>query len=60
MDIEDLKCCGNCEHIESDYEDFVCGNFDNGHSGKFVNPYDYCDFWVYDGLYKGKRVNRVS
>lgn len=53
MNIEDLKCCGNCSHrVTTDmgdcHEEICClrQNFAS---------YQYCDKWDYDGLFRELR-----
>jgi hypothetical protein len=50
--IDDLKCCGNCEFV--DYDSYCT----NG-SGFQTKPYSICDKWKFDKLSKQKRMEKA-
>jgi hypothetical protein len=51
MKKEDLKCCGNCEHYYTDYEEGCCDE------QTIMSPseYQYCYSWKFDGIIQAKR-----
>lgn len=50
MNVEDLKCCGNCRFRVStnmgEYSEEMCALKENSES------FQYCDKWDYDGLHR--------
>lgn len=50
---ENLKCCGNCDKYERDYEDYCCGATRDDQE-----PHDYCPHWQSDGLTRAEREGK--
>ncbi len=46
MNIEDLKCCGNCKHSENWKECVLEGDW---------SSYNYCDGWQFDNRSQEER-----
>lgn len=58
MELDDLKCCGNCEYICVAVEgDLYCSKH-NPHAITFggISPWDKCDEWKFDN--KSPRHNQ--
>ena len=47
---DNLRCCGNCTHIEQGYEEYFCVR-----TRLDVQPNHYCDKWQSDGLTREER-----
>lgn len=55
MNIEDLKCCGNCTHrVSNDMGSCVEEGCDKG---IISASYEICPGWEYDNLTREKREN---
>ena len=56
MDIESLKCCGNCLHrkylTEKDFYRETCSK------GKGTSGFEYCEQWKFDCFTRSIRENR--
>jgi hypothetical protein len=52
MNIEDLKCCGNCDKYEmpEEHDKYSCHNEDSEFQYNSVSPHHICSFWVWDEL----------
>lgn len=46
-----LACCGNCIHLEKDYEDLICAYTE---STAYFN--EYCPHWTTDGINRDQRT----
>lgn len=58
MNVNDLKCCGNCLHrISLDMGDYVEERCERRHQ---TSSYEYCDSWEYDGSRRELRVEGFS
>lgn len=45
MDIEDLKCCGNCFYLKTEVSEYsYCIQYHKG----VCDPTQYCKDWMYD------------
>jgi len=59
MNIDDLKCCGNClNRVTNDMGD--CSSEGCEETDNITGSYEYCDEWEYDGLHRESRMEILN
>ena len=57
MNIEDLKCCGNCQDCDRNLKKFICNNEKSPrYKEEFYYADRYCDEWTWDKIYQACRI----
>ena len=49
--IAELKCCGNCSHIQQEASSLVC----DIKFGKKCHFYNFCEYWEFNNLSEKER-----